>query len=119
MIHLQQVTFDADDPGALAGFWSEVTGYSVEFAEEFVARIAGDGSVGPAFLFVKVPERKSTKNRVHVDLGSPDLDGESERVLGLGAELVGRYDEWGTQWATFRDPEGNEFCIGLHDPPTH
>jgi hypothetical protein len=41
------------------------------------------------------------------------------RVLDLGAELVDRYDEYGTTWATFRDPEGSEFCIGPHEPPAH
>jgi predicted enzyme related to lactoylglutathione lyase len=56
---------------------------------------------------------------MHVDLGAPDLEAETERVLGLGAELVGRYDEYGVTWASFRDPEGNEFCIGLHEPPQH
>jgi len=35
-------------------------------------------------------------------------------VTGLSVELVGRYDEWGTTWATFPDPEGNELCIRLH-----
>jgi predicted enzyme related to lactoylglutathione lyase len=70
-------------------------------------------------MFIRVPERKTAKNRMHIDLGTPDLEAETERVLGLGAELVGRYDEYGTTWATFRDPEGNEFCIGLHDAPQH
>jgi predicted enzyme related to lactoylglutathione lyase len=77
-------------------------------------------------MFIQVPEAKEAKeakegnvakvakNRVHVDLGADDLDAEVDRVLGLGAELVGRYDEWGATWATFRDPEGNEFCVGLH-----
>lgn len=56
---------------------------------------------------------------MHVDLGTPDLEAEAQRVLGLGAELVGRYEEYGVRWASFRDPEGNEFCIGLHEPPRH
>jgi predicted enzyme related to lactoylglutathione lyase len=118
-VHLQQVTFDAADPTALAQFWSEVTGYSVEFGNEFITRLTGDGTAGPAFLFLKVPEGKTAKNRMHIDLGTPDLEAEVTRVLALGADLVGRYEEFGVTWATFHDPEGNEFCIGLHDPPPH
>ena len=76
-----------------------------------VAQIAGDGSVGPGFMFIKVPEPKTAKNRMHIDLGTADLDVEVDRVLGLGATLKGRYDEWGIQWATLLDPEDNEFCI--------
>jgi predicted enzyme related to lactoylglutathione lyase len=56
---------------------------------------------------------------MHIDLGTPDLEAEVTRVLALGADLVGRYEEFGVTWATFHDPEGNEFCIGLHDPPPH
>jgi len=118
-LHLHSITMDAADPPAIAEFWSKLTGYDVEFAQEFFAQLTGDGSVGPRFMFVKVPESKTAKNRAHVDFGTPDLEAEVTRVLDLGAELVGRYDEFGTNWATFRDPEGNEFCIGLHEPPAH
>jgi predicted enzyme related to lactoylglutathione lyase len=118
-LHLHSVTIDAADPAGLGDFWKQLTGYSVDFSNEFVTVLTGDGSVGPRFMFIKVPEPKTAKNRAHVDFATPDLEGEVTRVLGLGAELVGRYDEYGTTWATFRDPEGNEFCVGLHDPPSH
>ncbi|MFN2503420.1 MAG: VOC family protein, partial [Acidimicrobiales bacterium] len=91
-------------------------GYQVTRSSPFFAELTGGGSVGPRFMFVMVPEPKTAKNRVHLDLGSVDLDTEVERVLGLGATLVGRYQEWGATWVTFTDPEGNEFCIGLHAP---
>lgn len=118
-LHLYSITFDAADPQALANFWSDVIGYSATFADENIAIIGGDGSVGPRMMFIKVPEGKAAKNRMHVDLGTPDLEAETERVVGLGAELAGRHEQYGVTWATFRDPEGNEFCIGLHDPPQH
>jgi predicted enzyme related to lactoylglutathione lyase len=118
-LHLHSVTFDAADPPTLAGFWADVTGYSVETANEFVAILRGDGSVGPGLMFIKVPEGKTAKNRMHVDLGAADLEAETQRVLELGAALIGRYEEYGVTWASFRDPEGNEFCIGLHEPPRH
>jgi predicted enzyme related to lactoylglutathione lyase len=118
-LRLHSITFDAADPQALARFWADVTGYSVTTANEFVAMVSGDGSVGPGLMFIKVPEAKTSKNRMHVDLGTLDLEAETKRVLGLGAQFVGRYEEYGVTWASFRDPEGNEFCIGLHEPPRH
>ncbi|MGH9024861.1 MAG: VOC family protein, partial [Acidimicrobiia bacterium] len=104
------VTFDCEDPAKLAGFWSAVTGYEVTTAFDGFAELRGDGSVGPRFMFMKVPEQRAAKNRMHIDLDTADLDNDVERVLGLGATLVGRYDEYGITWATFHDPEGNEFC---------
>ena len=110
-LRLYSVTFDCADPGALAAFWSAVTGQPVGTVNPFFADLTGDG---PRMMFIQVPEAKAAKNRVHIDLGTDDLDAEAERVLGLGAELVGRYDEYGATWVTLRDPEGNEFCIGHH-----
>ena len=113
-LRLFSVTMDADDPVRLAEFWSKVTGYEVATATEGFAQLAGDGSAGPGFMFIKVPEPKTAKNRMHIDLGTAELDRDVDRVLALGATLEGRHEEWGVQWATLRDPEGNEFCIGLH-----
>jgi predicted enzyme related to lactoylglutathione lyase len=118
-LRLRNVTFDCADPAALAGFWAAVTGYRMGTLNPYMAELGGDDPAAPQMLFIKVPEEKSAKNRVHLDLGADDLEAEVERVLGLGAELVGRYDEWGVTWATFRDPEGNEFCIGHHPVGAH
>jgi len=119
VLRLHSVTFDCSDPGGLAAFWAGVTGYRTGTVNPFFAELGGDGSVGPRMMFIKVEEAKAAKNRVHLDLGTDDLEGEVDRVLALGAELVGRYDEWGITWATFRDPEGNEFCIGHHPVGEH
>ncbi len=118
-VRLHSITFDCADPAALAGFWAAVTGYRIGTVNPFMAEIGGDGSVGPRMMFIKVPEGKEAKNRMHLDLGVDDLEGEVDRVVGIGAELIGRYDEWGATWATFRDPEGNEFCIGHHPVAAH
>jgi predicted enzyme related to lactoylglutathione lyase len=123
-LRLYSVTFDCGDPAALAGFSAALTGYRMGTVNPFMAELGRDGpddgaADGPRMMFIKVSEGKSAKNRVHLDLGADDLEGEVERVLGLGAELVGRYDEWGATWATFRDPEGNEFCVGHHPVATH
>ncbi len=71
----------------------------------------------PSLQFIKVPEPKAAKNRLHIDLAVPDRDGVVRRMVDLGATKVGEYDEWGTQWVTLRDPEGNEVCIA-RDPRT-
>ncbi len=69
---------------------------------------------GAGLLFVTVPEPKTVKNRVHLDLQPKDRtrDEEVERVLALGATLVDdRRNPDGTGWAVLADPEGNEFCV--------
>ena len=114
VLHL---TFDCADPGALADFWCAALGYeATPLRSEFVAEAAPpDGLEAPKLLFLKVPEPKTAKNRMHVDLGVADPEVVVQRMLGLGATKVGDYDEWGTRWTTLRDPEGNEVCIA-HDP---
>jgi glyoxalase superfamily protein len=134
-----QVTFDAADPHALARFWASVLGTEVEdhsgFVDELVAngrmpaedRITVDGrsafrdvaacrdpqGVEPRFFFQKVPEGKTAKNRVHLDI-HVEADGkeaEVGRLTGLGAELVSSHDDRGPLTYVMRDPEGNEFCV--------
>jgi len=63
-------------------------------------------------MFLQVPEGKSVKNRVHLDLetpGSPEV--EIERLRSLGASFVEQKDEWDFTWTIMADPEGNEFCV--------
>jgi predicted enzyme related to lactoylglutathione lyase len=68
----------------------------------------------PTMMFIKVPEPKSVKNRVHLDLDASDREAEVERLVGLGATVVHDKDEWGVRWTTLTDPEGNEFCVATH-----
>lgn len=110
VLHL---TFDCADPGALADFWCRALGYTrTELSNEFVAEARPpEDVVAPKLLFIKVPEPKTAKNRVHLDIAVPDRDAVVQRMLDLGATHVGEYDEWDTQWVTLRDPEGNEVCV--------
>ena len=111
------VVFDSEDPTRLAGFWSAVLDRPVaDGASPYFALIPPGEAAGPALMFLKVPEAKQVKNRVHVDLTGPDWRAEVERVVALGATKVAEYDEYGTAWATLRDPEGNEFDIGAGHP---
>jgi predicted enzyme related to lactoylglutathione lyase len=116
-LSLSAVTFDCVDAHRLAQFWSDVFGRPVDSARppsEYFASIGlDDPSASPhRFMFIQVPEAKSVKNRVHVDFDSPQPDDEIARILALGATRVHDKQEYGMQWTTLADPEGNEFCIG-------
>jgi hypothetical protein len=134
-----QVTFDAADPHALAAFWAQVLGSEVEEHGEFVDQLVADGRVPagdrivvnghsafrnvaacrdpsgtePRMFFQRVPEGKVAKNRVHLDIHvEPDRKaGEVDRLIRLGAELIGTNEETGPLTYVMRDPEGNEFCL--------
>jgi predicted enzyme related to lactoylglutathione lyase len=71
----------------------------------------------PGWLFFQVPEGKSAKNRLHVDLEADDLDAETQRLTALAASVLWEKDEWGTRWNTLTDPEDNEFCVAQKKPP--
>jgi hypothetical protein len=138
-----QVTFDAADPPALAAFWGETIGYQAEDPPEgfdsweawaeandlpreerdnYASRVDPDG-VGPRLFFQRVPEPKTAKNRVHLDLsvsGGPGTPVETrranvaaavERAVAAGATRVKAYDEAGQHWVVLQDPGGNEFCF--------
>src|SRR5581483_11910313 len=107
------VTFDCTDPKELAGFWSRVLDTPVdEGANEFFATIDDHVESRPSWFFIKVPEGKNVKNRVHVDLKSDDRGREVARLVELGASRLSDHDEWGAVWTILTDPEGNEFCLG-------
>jgi predicted enzyme related to lactoylglutathione lyase len=110
-VSLYAVTFDCADAAELARFWSAVLERPVdEGASPDVASIAL-GDQQPHWYFMKVPEGKTVKNRVHADLVTTDLPAEVQRIVALGATEQADYDEGGYQWATLLDPEGNEFDV--------
>ena len=112
---IRNVTFDVAapyEPYVIAQFWSQVLGRPVSPEDQ-----PTDDEVGvegnPGLLFIRVPEAKSVKNRVHVDVqAGTTRDAEVERLTGLGAQVVDdqrRAD--GTGWVVLADPAGNEFCV--------
>jgi Glyoxalase-like domain len=110
-VRLANVTFDCADPLAVAGFWSAATGRPIDpEASEFFASI-GIADDAPGWFFIKVPERKTAKNRVHVDLVAADREAEVERLVSLGASRLADHDEYGHRWTVLRDPEANEFGV--------
>jgi hypothetical protein len=111
---LYAVTFDCIDAVQLAKFWAAVLDRNVddrandEFASIGLCESASDR---PHWMFVKVPERKRVKNRVHVDVISNSRDRDVKRLLSLGATHIADIDEDGNRWTTLADPVGNEFDI--------
>ena len=66
----------------------------------------------PAWIFARVPEAKTAKNRLHLDLVAADVEAEVARLVALGASRQADVDEYGYTWTVMIDPEGNEFCVG-------
>ena len=111
------ITFDCADPRALARFWGEVTGWPVIERPQPGSEDSAVGNLGeghPRLYFVRVPEAKTIKNRVHLDVMPDDRtqDEEIARLTRLGATVVSdRRPEFG--WVLLADPEGNEFCVEI------
>ena len=106
------LTIDANDPARLATFWGEVLGTHVEETSDegrFVFLAAANGHI---LSFQRVPESKSVKNRMHLDIRVEDLDTATDAVLALGGTWDGNeraLDD--ARWRTLGDPEGNEFDV--------
>jgi len=138
-----QITFDAADPAALAAFWGEAIGYVEEDPPDgfdsweawaaandlpretwgdYASRVDPDG-MGPRLFFQRVPEPKTAKNRVHLDLavgggrGTPPEESRAlvaaavERAVAAGATRIREVDERDQHWVVLQDPEGNELCM--------
>jgi predicted enzyme related to lactoylglutathione lyase len=115
---LRTAVIDCADPSALAGFWSEVLGTEIAYADdEWVSLVAaGDGH--PRVAFQKVPEARTGKNRVHLDVWVPDIAAAAVAAEALGATRVGDFVPVEVSHEPFQvmaDPEGNEFCF-VHLP---
>ncbi|HEX6682992.1 MAG TPA: VOC family protein [Candidatus Limnocylindrales bacterium] len=144
-----QVTVDCADPHTLADWWAETLGWQVEPSnEEFIRRMVSEGHAtdgdtkqhngvlvwregqaishpkglqrAPRMLFQLVPESKTVKNRVHLDvrIGTDDLQATSESLIARGAKFLHDGRQGPHTWVTLTDPEGNEFCVS-QSPPSH
>jgi Glyoxalase-like domain len=137
-----QVVIDCADPARIAGFWAEALGYVLQpppdgfdtwedalrhfgVPEEkwgAASAIVDPDGKKPRIYFQQVPEQKSVKNRVHIDInmGTRAMPGDErrglvdehvEKLTGLGATRLRTQDEHGEYCVTMQDPEGNEFCV--------
>ena len=108
----EQVVVDALEPATLAHWWADALGWVVVSPsgdDEPEIRSSPDSL--PGLLFVRVPEGKTLKNRLHLDFRPDDQDAEVARLLELGATRsdVGQTSD--VSWVVLADPEGNEFCV--------
>ncbi|MEV7774661.1 VOC family protein [Kitasatospora sp. NPDC086791] len=111
---VRHVTIDCADPYALATFWAEVLQGTLGEDDKPGDEEVVVESAGASLLFIRVPEGKSVKNRVHLDLQPQDRgrDEEAERLVALGATVLADHRRPdGTGWITLADPAGNEFCV--------
>jgi len=115
-IRFQALCVDALDPPSIAAFWEAAIGWrrTYEDHDEVVLEPpAGspEEGVAPDLLFLWVPESKTVKNRLHIDLRPVDQAAEVARLESLGARRVsvGQTDE--ATWVVLADPDGNEFCV--------
>ena len=135
-----QLAIDCSAPHELADWWAEALGWQVEAQDEaFIRRMVDAGfateeettrhrgalvwATGaainspepgrPRVLFQSVPETKTVKNRLHVDVrvGAERQEAEVARLVGLGATELWRGSQGPHSWVTMADPEGNEFCV--------
>jgi hypothetical protein len=105
------VCLDCQNAERLVDFWTEAIGYQQRTESlPYVVLVPKKGD-GPALVLQQVPESKSTKNRMHLDLYVHDRPTEVNRLVALGATVVDQYAENGWEWVTMRDVEGNEFCV--------
>ena len=111
---ITEIAIDCGDPEPVARFWGEALGWEVQREADllWMSATGVPSDAGLKLVFVAVPEAKSVKNRVHIDL-SPSGCGQAEeleRLLRLGATRVdiGQGD---VPWVVLADPGGNEFCL--------
>jgi hypothetical protein len=134
-----QIALDCVDPHAQAEFWAAALGYEVEQDEELIRRLLDEGAATeddvmtvdgrlawrdgaamsdptgarPRWFFQLVPETKSVKNRMHVDVRIDEVDRAAtiDRLVEAGASVLYEGRQGPNTWVTMADPEGNEFCV--------
>jgi len=107
------LVLDCTDPQELATFWAAALGYTILGGAGAYMLLMPPESGQPKVLLQRVPEAKSVKNRMHLDIEVSDVEAEVARLEALGARRAdgGALSEFGSTWQIMADPEGNEFCV--------
>jgi predicted enzyme related to lactoylglutathione lyase len=117
-LRIQCITIDCHDPLKVAQFWAAALDWKITEQDEIevvIELLDGSPEQGriPDILFLKNPDKKAGKNRLHLDLRPLDQAAEVARLEALGAKQIeigqSEYEE--TTWVVMADPEGNEFCV--------
>jgi hypothetical protein len=118
-----ELAIDCGDPDGLARFWCSVLDYEVQDEDDDGTVTIGPpaspegksqlGLVPPVLTFARVPEGKTVKNRLHIDVNPTDREQDEEvrRLLDLGARHADVGQTGDESWVILADPEGNEFCV--------
>lgn len=115
-LRIQCLAIDSADPASLARFWASTLGWRVTYQDDGESVVeppegSAEVDIAPDLLFIKVPEQKSGKNRLHLDLRPADQAAEVERLIAMGATRADVGQSSSVSWVVLADPEGNEFCI--------
>ena len=105
------VGIDTNDLAGATSFWQQMTGYRVSSSGDDYNYLVDPAEAGPSLDVQLVPEPPSGKNRLHLDLFSDDMDGETARAKALGATELRRVPSGEGGWIVLADPDGNQFCI--------
>ena len=117
-LRIQCITIDCENPKLLADFWAAALDWKITFEDEYelcIELLDGSPEVGriPDILFIKNTDKRTVKNRLHLDLRPQDQTAEVARLEALGAKRIeiGQSSDEDTTWIVMADPEGNEFCV--------
>ncbi|MGH2410303.1 MAG: VOC family protein [Chloroflexota bacterium] len=115
-IRIQCLCIDSQNPSRIATFWEAALGWRRTFEEGDEVVIeppagSAEENVAPEILFLRVPEGKTLKNRLHLDLRPQDQQMEVERLIDLGARRISVGQSSEVTWVVLADPDGNEFCV--------
>jgi hypothetical protein len=107
------LVLDCREPKSLAGFWAAALGYVVIGGAGSYVMLLPENRPGPKLLLQQVPEAKTIKNRMHLDIHAVDIEAEATRLEALGGRRAqpDQLREHGMSWILMSDPEGNEFCV--------
>ena len=108
-----ELVLDCADPVRQAAFWAAALGYElVGAAGQYHMLAPPSGESGPPLMLQQVAEPRRSKNRMHLDVMTDDVEGEVDRLVSLGARIAGEIvEELGHRWRPMADPEDNEFCV--------
>ncbi|MBF4461154.1 MULTISPECIES: VOC family protein [unclassified Rathayibacter] len=109
-LRLEAIIVDCMDFRRLGHWWQEALGWDIVDEDADGIELLAPSGRGPSLLFLDVPERKTTKNRLHLDFVPDDQEAEVARLLARGASRVD-VGQGERSWVVLGDPEGNEFCI--------
>ena len=115
-LRIQCLCIDTTDPSRLAGFWEEALGWRRTYDEDDQVALeppkgSPEDGVAPDLLFLRVPEEKAVKNRLHLDLRPKDQAAEVARLEALGARRADVGQGPDVSWVVMADPDGNEFDV--------